>query len=142
VLEHLADRDRGGMLGQLRQVLADRLVELELAVLREQQHRRCGELFRDGSRLEDRVRAIRHVVLEVRHAVGFLEDDTSVLRHTDGTARSRCGPGREKRVNLPFADRLWLGGRNRLHGEQGRQQSYRQSRAFCKVNTLLAIARC
>jgi hypothetical protein len=71
---------------KLRDVLADRIVDREFAVTREQQDGCGGELLGHGSSLEDRVLADRHVVLEIGHAVAFDHDPLAVDGHADRAA--------------------------------------------------------
>ena len=132
VVQHLADRDRDRVLGQFRHVLAHRVVERELAVAREQQHRGRGELLGDRARLEDRVGAVRHAVLEVRHAVGLLEHDAAVVRHPDGATGRLCVPRRELRIDGGFRHG-WSSlrdGRNRRHQQPEEQRARQVHPAF------------
>ena len=88
----------GGVDRQLRHVFAHRVVERQLAVADEQKDRRGGELLGDRARFEDRVGLVRHVVFEVRHAVGALHHRSIVHRDAHRTARRGAGPPGEDRV--------------------------------------------
>jgi hypothetical protein len=80
VVEHLPDGDRRAEIWQLGDVGADRIVERQLAVPRQQQHCGRGELLRNRAGLEDGVRSDRYVVLEIRHPIGGARRDVAV-RH-------------------------------------------------------------
>ncbi len=100
VIEHVADRERRSVVGQFGDVLTNLIVERQLAVAREQHHRRGGELLGDGSGFEDRLRRNRHVVLEVGHPVAPGEHRSAVGRDADGATRRGRGPPGEHRVDL------------------------------------------
>lgn len=101
VVEHLPQRHGGARLRQLRQPGAHGRVQRQLALLREEQGRRGGELLGDGARLEDRLRRVGHTELQVGHAVAAREHHLPALRHAYRAPRPvRPTPGGEDRVHL------------------------------------------
>ena len=75
VVEQVTQRDGPAVDGHLGDVLADVVVERELAVLHEEQDGERRELLGDGADVEDRVRADGDVVLEAREAVAAGEGE-------------------------------------------------------------------
>ena len=99
VAQHVANRQRLAVIGQLGNVLADRIVERELAVAGEQLHRHRGELLRHRSRLEDRVGRVANIVFQIGHAVGLEQHRPPANRDADrASRRGRC-PLREDLVH-------------------------------------------
>ena len=110
--------------GQLGEVLPDRVVQRDLSVARQQQHRGRRELLRDRPGLEDRVRRDDGPLLEIRHAIGLLEQGRS--RAGDGHRASR---GR-RRVPL---------GEHRIHARRRRRE--RRQRPQSSVQPLTETCR-
>jgi hypothetical protein len=83
----MADRDFPPGLGGVGQVLADRVVDGELAVPGEEHDAAGDELLAHRRELEHRVGRSRRVKLEVRPAVGADGDGLAVPQHGEGNAR-------------------------------------------------------
>ena len=140
VVEHVPDRQaacaarrrlaagRRRIVRQFRDVLADLIVERQLALAREQQHGRRGELLGDRAGLEDRLGHDLHVVLEVGHAVALRQCRPAAGRDADRAARRGGRPTREDGVHLRFDARRHGGltGQRDRHGrERQREQQPR-----------------
>ena len=110
VLEHVPHRERRAVVGELGQVLARLIIERQLALLREQQYRRGGELLRDRPGFEDRVGCIRHIVFEIRHPVCLLQHRLAAAGDAHGAAGRFPRPAREHGVYLRFINVWGLGG--------------------------------
>ncbi len=102
VSEQLPDGDAPPVRRCAREVLRQRVVEAEPAVLGEQQDAGGGELLADGAGLEDRAGRDRHAVLEVRLAVALFLDDPSVAH--DQQRESRDVPGGHLRLDVVVDD--------------------------------------
>jgi hypothetical protein len=113
VIQHVPDRQRHAVVTHLRDVFADRIVERQFAVTREQQHCSRRELFRHRTCFEDRIGGIGHVVLEIGHAVRAQQHRRTVRRHTHGAARSGLRPPFEHLVHRGGASRRTLRLRDR-----------------------------
>ena len=75
VVEQHADRHRHAVLGHLRQVGPDIIIQRELAALLREDHYGCRELFRDGADAEHARRAQRLSELQVGHAIAARVDE-------------------------------------------------------------------
>ncbi|EEF93638.1 hypothetical protein CATMIT_01731, partial [Catenibacterium mitsuokai DSM 15897] len=78
VLEQVAQGDGLAVVGQLGHVLAHVVVERELAVAFQQQHRGGGELLGGRADVEHGVGADRHAQFQVGLAVALVERDRAV----------------------------------------------------------------
>jgi hypothetical protein len=128
VIQHVTDGQRRTVVWQLRQVLANGIVERQLAVAREQQHRGGGELLRHRAGLENRRRCISHAVLEVGHPVRALEGIGSLHADAHRASRRRVVPSRHDRVDasvghhrLPCPDRCRPANRERDDNSESEQ---------------------
>jgi hypothetical protein len=104
VVDQVRDRDRPTVVGNLRQVLADVVIQRQKAVLNEQSDRECGELLGDRRHVEHGCWRDRNIVLQVRLAIAPNVLDDTGPGDTDCAARSvRATPGREDRVDATMA---------------------------------------
>jgi hypothetical protein len=115
VMEQVPDRHALSEIGELRQELADVVVERELAVPREEEDREGGELLADRPDVEDRLGGVGDAKLQVRHAVAARIDDAAVLIDAEGAA-GRVAPVVFGEEGVDF--RFRVGGR-RLGREEG-----------------------
>jgi hypothetical protein len=92
VIEHVADRQRRAVVGELGNVLPDLIVERELAIAGEEQHRGRGELFRHRACFEDGVAAVRDAALEIGQAEALLDRRLAIELDADGTAGRGARP--------------------------------------------------
>src|SRR4051812_47840296 len=88
VREQVADGDALAEVGYLGEVFPDVVVERQLAVLRQQDERRRGELFGDRTALEHRLLGDRRAILEVGHAIAVRVERLAILGETDRAAGS------------------------------------------------------
>lgn len=121
--EEVPDGERPPVIGKLRDVGANRVVEIEPAIPCQENHRRGGELLRDRSRLEDGLGRDRRPVLEIRHPIAALKEHRPIPAHPN-RAPGRVGriPGSEDRVG----QRREVGSprlaRRRLAGDEPEEQ--------------------
>ena len=119
VVQHVPDGERCAVIRQLRNMLAHRIVQRQLAILDEQQHRGGRELLRDRAGLEDRIGAIRRLVLEIGHAVALLQHILAIHADPNRAPRRRLVPAREDLVDLRIERRALLRDRRRRHDSAG-----------------------
>jgi hypothetical protein len=89
VVRQVANRDPVTEVRELGDVLPDVVVDRQLPVVCQQQDRRGGELLGHRRHMEDRIGLQRHIVIEVRHAVGAAVQDAIVLIGGYGAAWRR-----------------------------------------------------
>ncbi len=118
MVDEVTDRDRGSEIVDFRQVLPDVVVQRQQAAVREQDHRKGGELLAHRGHVEHRLGRDRHPVLELGFTVSGGEDALTVLHDADARARrSRAvphgehlmhsaGDGRRHRLHPLDADRV------------------------------------
>ncbi len=108
MLHQLAERGVASRAGELGDVGADRLVEVELAFLGEQKREQAGEVLGDRTDPHARRRRVGRPVLEARHAERAPIDERAILDDANHHPRLvGAVPRREQSVEL-FGDRLHL----------------------------------
>jgi hypothetical protein len=132
VVEEMADRDRlSGHLAvvrNLRQPLADVVVERELALARQELDREGRELLGGRADVEDGLGGVRDAELEVRHAVAARVDDPAVAVDAERAARRVASVVfGEDRVDLRLRVGLRRGSRRRSgRGRRGDEDAERE----------------
>jgi hypothetical protein len=81
VREQVPKRYLAPRFGRIRKVLRDLVIQTQLPFFDQHHHSRCGELLARRSRLEDRLRLNRHLVLDIRETITAREHDFSVLNN-------------------------------------------------------------
>ena len=71
------------VIGKLRKVLADVIVQGEVALFRSQHHARCRKLLRYRANVEDRFRCERNMEFQACVAEGLLVDEAPVADGAD-----------------------------------------------------------
>src|SRR5258708_2995103 len=100
VLEKVADRDLVAVVRQLRQVLADVVLDRQFAFLFKEDQRHRGELLGNRRHMKYGVGRNEHVVLEIGGPVAFLVGELSVFYDSDRRAgRVEIVPGLENAVD-------------------------------------------
>ena len=95
-----AQGDRRAVVAHLRDVRAHVVIEGELPVQRQQDHRRRGELLGQRTPLEDGGRRVGDVVLQIRHAPSPRKHGAPSPGHGERASRARGGgPLREDLVD-------------------------------------------
>lgn len=100
--EDVANGERGTVVRQFGEVLAEGIVEGDFALLGEEKKRHGGELFGHRSALEDPVGVDGHRAFEVGHAVTGGQGDLALVGDAYGTARGVGIEGGEDAVDLRF----------------------------------------
>ena len=101
VQQQVSDGNRLAEVVHLGQMLADVIVERQLAVLLQQQNGKRRELLRDRRDVKNGVGLDRAALLEIGHAVGLLVNQFPVAHDADRTARRRrLVPAGEQLVHL------------------------------------------
>lgn len=77
--EQLAIRDRPPAIGRALEKAADRIVQLQPSILRQQHDRGRNELLADRANLVHRVRRRRHLSRDIGQTVSLNFDDLSIL---------------------------------------------------------------
>ena len=118
VVQHLANGDLCAIARQFAHVFVDVVVQADLALVGEDEHRGCGELLRHRADIEPCLRPQRYIFRNVRQTIGALEDDLSRAGDAHVAARL-AGEVLENRRHL----RRKVGwSRRRFCGLSGRRQ--------------------
>ena len=130
VVQQVADRDRGAVIGHFRHDLADVIVQRQLAGMGQHQGRGGGELLGVRSGLEDAVRGEGDAQFQAGHAIGAGGDRLAIARDGDGAAGGCLAvPARKQRVETGERRGISRGRAGRLrHGGSGQCRSHADER--------------
>ena len=129
MVEHLPDGERIAEPGNLRQVLADRIVVVEPAILMQHHQGQSGELFARRCHVVSSAGEIRLPGVEIREPVSRDMNYLAVPDHDDGAARLvRLDGGLHDGIHPRVTRCIRLGGQSGRHNKSRAPNASRRRR--------------